>query len=348
MSNGLEHPIGPMGWVVPGVDDPWTKLESERRYQEQAAKHSPAIYQARSAKPFVSTVIEAAWNSFQEQRGRFEGSCDLTLIDEFVFGKSFTWLPQDIGSCVWSNTFRRVFDRMLVEICLRGDPEEFIGRDEFSVNSIAPFCVSYGFARERAKMKGGDGLYCGPMAQSLALDGLVLCSTPKLRELMDKAGATTDKDYPEPRSTRLYRQIGDWAWNAALRPYTSCKVVEVPSVKSIDEHVDLAKALKPMFQCSSIAIKAVKKHKDGFMMHAKNNADRWDHNMGWAGFFIASDGQRIHRLCNTSWLPPNEPNREKYIYNIPEEELDSWYTKKLVDTCAIGEIDGIPSTLPTG
>lgn len=342
MSNGLGYAKGPMGWVVPGYTEINKMLEAEQRYYENLYSQFSESFQSRPAKDF-QPAIKAKWEAFQLSKGREAGSCDLTLIDEFVFGKSFTWLPQDIGSCVWSNTFRRWFERMLVEICLRGDPEEFIGKNEFGPQSLAPFCISYGFARQRANMRGGDGLYCKPMSESLALDGVVLCSTPKLKELMDKAGATSDKDYPEPRSARLYRQIGDWAWNEALKPYADCKVLESPTVTTIDLHRQNALAHKPMYQCSGIAMRKSGTHKDGFAIHTQDPSDSWSHNMGWAGMRVASDGKVYHRLCNTSWLQPNEPDKEKYIYNVPDEEVARWYSRKIIDVSTIGEIAGIES-----
>jgi hypothetical protein len=248
-----------------------------------------------------------------------------------------------VHNCVWSNTFRRWFERMCVEIALLGEPEEYIGKLQFGPQSIAPFCINYGFARQRANMKGGDGLYCKPMSESLVKDGVVFCSTPKLRELMNAAGATRDTDYPEPQSERLYRRIGDWAWNNDLRPYTACRVLESTPVTSIEQHNRNVEQLKPMFQCSMIAIRRIGQHPDGFAIHARDTNNEWAHNMGWAGVRIASDGQRFHRLCNTSWLQDGSTDVEKYIYNIPEKELEEWYRRGRVDTSSIGDIDGVKS-----
>lgn len=342
MSNGLGYDPGKMGWVIPDTHSEQEMLDAEKRYLEKAFQDYPLAYQTRAPREMLP-AIKAKWEKFQADRGRFPGSQDLTLIDEFVFGQSYTWLSQKIGSCVWSNTFRRWFERMCVEICLFGDTEEFIGKTQFGPQSIAPFCINYGFARQRANMKGGDGLYCKPMAESLVKDGVVFCSTPKLKELMNAAGATRDTDYPEPQSERLYRQIGDWAWNDALRPYTACRLLESVPVTSIDEHNSNVEQLKPMFQCSMIAIRRTGTHKDGFPIHGRDPSNQWAHNMGWAGMRIASDGERYHRLCNTSWLQEGSTDVEKYIYNIPEKELEEWYKRGRVDTSSIGDIDGVKS-----
>jgi len=342
MNGTLDHAIGEMGWSIPEAETTQQKLDAEQRYFDRIAEDFPIAFRSRPAKSMMP-VIQEKWEKFLLDKGRFAGSSDLTLIDEFVFGKSFTWLPQDIGSCVWSNSFRRWFERMLVEICLRGDAEEFIGSEEFTPNSLAPFCVSYGFARQRANMRGGDGLYCKPMSESLLKDGVVLCSTPKVAELLRAERANSPQDYPEPRSAALYRKIGNWAWNDALRPYADCRLLESPTVKTTDQHRANEDALKPMFVCSSIAIHKIGKHKDGFDICVQNPRDRWDHNMGFAGRRVASDGRVFHRLCNTSWLQPGTQDKEKFIYDVPAEELDRWYSRKMIDVSTIGEIDGIPS-----
>jgi hypothetical protein len=342
ISSGLGYAPGQMGWVVPEAQNEQQMLDGEKRYYYNAVAENPAPFQSRPARDLPSP-IRAAWDKFQLDKGRFAGSSDLSLIDEFVFKKSLTFLPQDIGSCVWSNTFRRIIERMCVEIALNGDPEEYPGLDEFGIRSIAPFCVSYGFARQRANMRRGDGLYCSPMQESLVKDGLVLCNTPKLKELMDRVGATSERDYPEVRSTSLYRQIGNWAWNDELRPYGDCKLEESPKVKTYEEFCANEDALKPMFVCSMIAIRVKGTHRDGFKYHTRNMGDSWAHNMGIGGRRVTSNGERFHRVDNTSWLQPNEGNRDAYVYWIEAEEVKSWFDRGIVDVGTVGEISGIPS-----
>lgn len=345
MSTGLGYEPGPMGWVVPGTYDEQKMLAAERRYFEMAFNDYPIAYCFRQAKSFLPKVKEK-WDKFQLDRGRFAGSSDLTLIDEFIFGKSLTWLPQDIGSCVWSNTFREIFARQCVEIALRGDAEEYFGQEEFGQKSLAAFCVSYGFARQRANMKGSDGLYCKPMSESLVKDGLVLCNTPKLKELLDAAGATDPTNYPEPRSAGLYRRIGDWHWNEALRPYAASRLLECPDIVTMDDYILAANSLKPAFQCSMIAIRKIGTHPDGFDIHSRDPNRQWAHNMGRMGIRVASDGKQYVRIDNTSWLQSNNSNKEAYIYNVPIEEVAEWHRNKRCDVSAIGEIDGVPSIIP--
>lgn len=268
---------------------------------------------------------------------------------------------------------------MIFEIGLRGDVEEYFGRNEHGAKSIAPHAVTYGFARQIANMRGGDGLYAGAMAKALS-QGMVMCSTPKLQELSKAAGADGPTNFPEPRNPALYRKIGDWAWNDSLRPFLGNPVTELPPCPDFDTHKKLSEAGKPIFQCSGIAIKKVGKHKDGFTIHERDPNNSWAHNMGWMGHFYASDGSLWFRLSNLSWL--NDPNpestdndfeysntlnmwlpkagteddpadplptwtdeEETYTYNIAAEHLDGWYRKGYPDSYGIGEID-MPDSVP--
>lgn len=158
-----------MGWS--GTPD------QESRLLQVAEDQQPARFARRSAKS-VPPAVAQRWDEFQQSKGHGPGSHDLTLIDEFVFGREWHWNPQYIGSCVWSNTFRGYVRRCAYEIALRGDPEEYLGRDEFGPRSIAPYGPwSYGMMRRRAGIRGGDGGLCVPMSESLMLDGVLPCNT---------------------------------------------------------------------------------------------------------------------------------------------------------------------------
>lgn len=359
MSTGTElavgHAVGPMGWGVEN-ETPDEKHTVESTFLERAIADSPMTFEMRQAQE-LKPKVKAAFDKLQKDCGRLgDNSCDMTLLDQLVLGKRLNWFPQDIGSCVWSNTFRQIVLRMFFEIALRGDAEEYFGLDEHGFKSIAPHCVQYGFARQIANMRSGDGLYCSPMAKSLS-QGMVMCSTPKLIELAKLANANDATDFPEPRSAALYRRIGNWAWNDALRPYLANPVTELVPVDSFDKHFALSQAFKPIFQCSMIAIRKVGKHKDGFTIHERDTGNSWAHNMGWAGHFYASDGTLWFRLSNKSWL--NDPNpesapgklptwtdqEETFVYNIAADHLRGWYQRKLVDSMAIGEI-AMPEILP--
>lgn len=344
MSEDLGYAPGPMGWEIQQSNaSAQEKIDQSRRDLEAFRADNPVAYQQREPLQLLP-AIQKKWDEFQVANGRAAGSNDMTLMLRFIFGKDWPFYAQDIGSCVFSNTFRVWIERMCYEICLRGDPEAYIGTTQFGPTSIAPHCVSYGMARQIANMKGGDGLYCSPMIKTL-IDGVVLCSTPKVAELHAAAGASSDDNYPEPRSASLYRRIGDWAWNAALKPYLCCSLKESVDVNTVDDHRKQEEQSKPIMQCSGIAIKKIGVHKDGFDIHGVDPRNSWAHNMGWSGFRLASDGDRFSRLTNKSWTPKGG-DPEKYCYNIPEAEMQKIY-RIGVDSATIGEIDGLPVVYPS-
>lgn len=281
------------------------------------------------------------WRKVREiSTTRFTGK-----VYNFEVNGDNSYVADGIGvhNCVWSNTFRRWVERATAEIGFYGQPEEWIGMEEFGPNSLAPFCVSYGFAREIANMRGGDGLYCSPMQKSLVQDGVVLCSNPKLAELLSSVGAGSTNDFPEVRSTSLYRKIGDWAWNSALRPHATCKLLESPKVTTYEQFLKNEDEFKPMFSCSGLAIKIAGQHPDGFTYHTENTQDSWAHNMGLGGRRVTSKGDIFHRVDNTSWLSPEQPNRDSYVYWIAAKEVKKWFDQGKIDVGTIGEIEGIKS-----
>lgn len=340
------HPseAGPMGFEIPTANATIKEKIYHSKVEQQAfAADNPVVFQQREIRELIPG-LKKKWDEFQISKGRSPGSNDLTLITEFVFGVLWRWLPQDIGSCVFSNTFRPWVDRMCFEICLKGDPEAYIGTQQFSPLSIAPHCVTYGIARQIANMRGSDGLYKAPMIKALT-QGVVLCSTPKLKELQESAGAGSDTNYPEPRSASLYRKIGDWAWNDALRPYLTCALQESVDVTSVEQHRIQENQSKPMMICSGLAYKKIGVHKDGFDIHGIDPANSWAHNMDFSGFRLASDGDRFTRLTTRSWTQSGS-DPEKWCFNISNDELGRIY-KRDVDVASIGEIHGLPIALPS-
>lgn len=322
--------IGPMGWLG-NPDD-------ELRMFEKAAADNPVAYRQRAAKDLPEPMA-AKWREHQASKGYGDDSCDLTVIDELVLGRRFAFEDQFIGSCVVSNTFRQWARRAMYEIALRGDPEEYLGREEFGPKSIAFYApFSYGCMRRRGGLRGGDGGFCAPMSETLMKDGVLPCSTPKLLEILKSLGSDSEKDFPEPRSNKTYRKFGDWKYLDDLLPYTDYRLLESVRLTSVESHLDNSRQGKPAFQCSSIAVKKVGTHKDGFAIHARDPRNSWAHNMGWAGHFTASDGERYYRLSNESW-------DDNLIYNIPENELAEWYRRRNVSTMTIGEID-LPDSAP--
>jgi hypothetical protein len=311
----------------------------ERIGQDRLAADMPYATTLQAATSLLPEILKA-WTDFQKFKGRGEGSLDWTLLDEFVLTKSLAWLPQIIGSCVMSNTFRGWTMRLQYQIALQGQAQEYLGRNEFGSNNYAPYGPwSYGAARKRVNMRGGDGLYCEAMQSSLLKDGVLPCNTPALIELLTKLNRARDKDFPEPQDENLYRQFGDWKYIEELRPYADYVLDDCPSINSVDQ-LDAALAdCKPVFMCSGIAIMKIGSHKDGFSLHGVNPRDSWAHNMCWHGSFIASDGEKIRLLSNESWPGVN-------LYAIPDKQVQ-WIFKNANPTCAaIGNIRGPRSAPP--
>jgi len=328
-----------MGWSTPG-ESPESALSKERDTSAALQQDMPVAFSLREPRTMVPAIVEK-WEAFQLSKGRHPGSCDLTLIEDFAFGRNYAWENQWIGSCVASNTFRGWVKRCIAQIILFGDPQEYLGLDEFGRLSIAPFAPwSYGMGRRRGNMKGGDGSYCSVQGASLLKDGILPCSSPLLVALMKQLGVDTEKNYPEfdKQHNNLYRAFGDWKYLDQLAPDACCRLLDIDDVKTLEDHIEFSKAYKPMFQCSSIAIKKIGNHSDGFAIHAQDHGNSWAHNMGQHGFFIASDGKRYHRLSNESW-------DDELIYNIPDDELNEWYSRSRVQTMTIGQID-LPVSVP--
>lgn len=327
--------ISNLGWAPTEPVD--QALARERVAMDRLQADMPVAFADREATPLVPEIAKK-WDEFQLSKGRHAGSCDMTLLEDFAFGRNFAWLPQGIGSCVISNTFRGWVKRLIFQVILAGQSAEYFGVNEFGPQSIAPYAPwSYGMARKRANMRGGDGLCCEPMGASLLKDGVLPCSSPKLMSLLKSLGMDSDKDFPEPQNNALYRAFGDWKYLDDLAVDACCRLLDTDSVTTLDQHIGYAEAYKPMFQCSGIAIKKIGAHKDGFTIHAQDKGNSWAHNMGWQGHFYASDGRRFSRLSNESW-------GDEIIYNIPDEELEGWYRRGLVSTMTIGEIDARKSS----
>ena len=325
------------GWSQHVDPDERELIDTERRTLADIEASQPDRFQTQVAKEIPAEML-AKWTEFQKNKGRYEGSADWSLLDEFAHGQALVWLPQIIGSCVCSNTLRPWVARLMYQIVLLGDSMEYLGRGEFGPKNYSFYGpYTYGEARKKANMKGSDGLYCAPMAWSL-MQGVVACNEPKLLEILQDAGFARDKDFPEPQSKGLYRAFGNWQYIDRLKPYADFALEESPSVTSADQLWDLLQVGKTAFQCSMEAIHKIGDHPDGFPIHARNPRDRWAHNMSWQGCFIASDGERFFRMSNESW-------GANHIYNRKFDEVDRAFRSGRLTVQAIGQIAG-PSSSP--
>lgn len=333
--------------VPPDAQFGWTdgKMSANEAYsREQAgadrlANNMPVAMRGLLNPQQPIPEMQAKWVEFQKSKGRAEGSHDLSLLDEFVFGVVLAWLPQIIGSCVVSNTFRGWVMRLLYQIALLGMPQEYLGRNEFGPKNLSFYGpYTYGMARRRGNLRGGDGLFGDVMAESLVLDGVLPCTTPALIELCGRNNVGREKDYPEPQSASFYRAWGDWKYIDQFKQYADYSLQEAPIVKSADDVIERSKLGMPCFFCSMIAIRKVGTHKDGFAIHGRDPGNAWAHNMEFLGFFIASDGDVFFRFSNESWGITN-------IYNVPYKEVVDWFRNRQPTSYAIGTINA-PSSAP--
>lgn len=327
-------------------------INTEKKVLGQLEEEQPLRFVASDEDKFMPEML-AKWKRFLKFKGRTENSSDWSLLDEFMGseegfegsftpGKSFNWLPQIIGSCVLSNTFRQWVKRMMIQIILFGQPMEYLGKAEFSSNNLSFYAPwSYGHARKLANMRGGDGLYCGPAVKSL-MSGVVMCNNPALLSILQQEQCASEKDFPEPqggRGSALYRAFGNWKYIDQLEPYKDFELLESPSVKSADQLWNLIQKGYTAFVCSGEAIKKVGIHPDGFAIHARDPSDSWPHNMGVGGCFEASDRDRFFVWDNTSW-------GANHLYYRRFAEVEQSFRAGRLTMQAIGQISGPTSSPP--
>ena len=289
-----------MGWGPAGSTEQETR-RIEGVGLERAMAANPQKFEEKP-ETYLDPTTAATWAEFQKSKGYEEGSCDLSIVEEFYFGRRFHWLPQDSGSCTLSNSFRNFFRRTLWEVLLKGELETLLGSTEYGPTSVAFYApLSYGIARQLAGIRNGDGGICSSTIQSMMM-GVLRCDNPKLNELLKSLNANKEKDFPEPRDVNVYRKFQNWTYNDLLKPFLTDPLEE--SLKVVDiAGLDKASELyKPSICCSMLAIKKGGVH------------NTWAHNMSWCGK-IKWFGRLFYLLSNESW-------QDDLIYPIPAEEVD--------------------------
>lgn len=328
------------------TDGTMTEYEARLKEQREIAELQDDYPVAFHSRPFAlpDNPLFKRWNEFQKEKGRFESGgqiCqDLTLLDEFVIKDNLAWLPQIIGSCVISNTFRAWVARLMFQNAfIKG---EYLGRNEYTPENYSFYCPwSYGMMRRRGGLRRGDGGFCRPMAESLLKDGVLPCDTPALIDLTKSLGVSDPRDYPEPQGSRgksVYRKFGNWSYLDDLKQYADYRLVETPSVRDEDTLWDNLMKGIPCFVCSMEAIRKAGTHPDGFTIHERNPRSSWAHNMCFFGGFFSSDGERWVRESNESW-------GVKVIYNRRLSEVGNSFRRNRLTVQGIGEILG-PSSSP--
>jgi hypothetical protein len=334
--------VGPdlrlFGWA-PGADLQ-SAVNREREGTERLLNDMPVAMKASADYDPLPDLLKQ-WNEFQKSKGRYAGSCDWSILDEFSLGTSLLWLPQKIGSCVVSNTLRGWVIRLMYQIVILGLPFEYLGRNEFGSTNYSFYApYTYGSARRRGGMSGSDGLYADVMAESLIKDGVLSCNTPVLLDLLKQTGNNSNNDFPEPQNDSFYRQWGDWKYLDTVKQYADYALEECIPCTNAEQLMTNLKNCKTTFNCSMLAIAIAGTHKDGFTMHKRDPNNQWAHNMCFHGFFAASDGEIFFRFSNESWGP-------NYIYNIPFREVEDWFKNRNVTAYSMGMIRGPKSSPPT-
>ena len=322
----------------------WLPNDEQRSLDALEEKHEQVFVMKVQAVPNAFDLRLKQFNEFQKSKGRFDGSCDWGLIDEWIFGDPLSWLRQIIGSCVASNTHRQWVMRALYQTAFFGGTFHDGDRDEFGPNNLSFYAPwSYGMMRRYGRLTGrGDGGFCAPMAKTLIEDGVLPCDTPELTTLLQSRNATDRRDYPEPQDSRLYRDFGDnkRGYLDKFKGKTKYRLQESPRARNADTVIEGLKQGKTAFMCSGIAIRKVGTHRDGFAIHARNPRDNWYHNMGIEGFFYASDGEQFVVINNESWGPNTK-------YYVRLEEFADWFDLGSPPNIQlIGQIDLPRSEIP--
>lgn len=293
----VDNPQGwdKLGW---GLKQSVNRGEFDTRLMEKAQDERPALFMPRERKT-MDPEMEVKWLKFLADKGYDEGSADLSLIEEFVYGQNWHWLPQKTGSCTISNSFRGNVRRILAEIILFGQAEEPLGSTEFGTTSAAYYApLSYGLARQKANIRSGDGGWCEPTIWSLE-QGVIPCNNGQLNEILHRLNADRETDLPEPQDNNVYRRFQNWTYNDQLKPFLVYPLVESVSVKDVDTLDEQMKEYKPVIMCSMIAIRKVGDH-DGLAVYAQDPRNQWAHNMCWMGRIVWK-GKTYMLLSNESW-----------------------------------------------
>jgi hypothetical protein len=312
-----------------------TEREDSKRYRdatllEMAMNRRPALFQPQPVREFEPGPMNA-FLELHKQKGYEDGSCDLSLIDEFYWGRRFHWLPQDTGSCTISNTFRCWVRRALFETLMRGQLENNLGKQEYGRDTVSFYApLSYGIARQKGNLRRGDGGFCSTTIDSL-MEGVLDCNNGRLSEILNNLRADSERDYPEPRSTAVYRNFQNWTYNEELKPFLTSPLVESIKVTSAATLDDQLKQFKPAIMCSMLAVKRGGDHQ-GLSYFVADTRNQWAHNMCWCGR-VVWHGRTFFLLSNESW-------RDDLIYPIPAEHVDEViFPRYRPEVMTLGEID---------
>ncbi len=305
---------GPMGW---GVDD--SRVDTEKRLAGELEERSPGLLMRRAPKePLDNELIQKVRDGMAADG--MTGGMHLRYIEPIVFGVFLIYLRQLIGSCVASTAFRLGVIRMLWESFALGDAEEIFGTKLIGTNNVAPFApYHYRSGRMLGGLNGGDGSFCSSQVEGLQKYGFLPCDTP---------GLVSDA-FPEPQSTRTYRQMGNS--NSFLEKFAPFGRKHLLNESEPVRDAESAKTLvtehfKPLAICSMLAFKPSHTHPtwklaDGtpVVIYQRDRSTSWAHSMSIVGI-VEVDGKWFVIVLN-SW---GNAHRNGDWFAIPLETFDVW------------------------
>ena len=317
IDNSISSP-GKMGWGLP------TQLESQRYDAEKRLFNS--VMEANQdvftpkAEPDYNEKRFKIVRDLMEADG-IEDGFSTNHVEAAVFGTYLDWLAQIIGSCVGSGGGRIWTQRVLTELFLLNEPEAPFGKNITGPNNVCQFIpYSYRGGRRRGGLNGGDGSFCGVHLESFMKDGALTCSAP---------GIETDA-FPEPQSSRTYRQMGNSNnFMEQFRPIAE-QYVMTESVKITDADQGLevmTKKFQPFMICSMWAFEPAEKHPtwklaDGtpVYIYRRNRRTSWAHNMSIVAFLKVSG--KWYVMVKNSWGMKAHRNGDWFV--IPIEVYAEW------------------------
>ena len=329
---------GPQGWgeEFQRIED---KFLQEQRSLDTAMSKNPELFQRREARD-VNDANFALITELLKANGIEEGFW-FSAIEKVVFGDFLAWLAQIIGSCVASGGMRATARRMLVEVFLLNDPEQLFGTKLVGPLNVAHFApYSYRAGRKRAGINSGDGSYCSVHIEGMMEDGMLPCSTP---------GLVADA-YPEPQSSRLYRQWGNSnsLMNQFLDEARRFLLKESEKVTSHSQSKQLIREhYKPHMVCSGWAFKPDYVHPEWRIegepvwIYTRDRRNSWAHNMTIDGDVTIFTGEEFTFVDN-SWGQRAHKNGSWFV--IKADEHDTWCRDS--QQMSIGDIDMVDNPPP--
>lgn len=317
-----------MGWGEKDETDS-ARLENEQKVTDAAIARCPSQFVARAEKKFQPEFHHKI-SQLMKRYSYEEGSTDLCLVDEIVYGQRVKYRQQKTGSCTISNAFRCWRRRADLEVVGYGQLEDGLGKKEWTPDTGAFYApLSYGIAREIGGLRRGDGGFCGSTIESL-MGGVLDCNDPDLLTILKQLGSAENGDFPEPISNSTYRTFQNWTYNDRLKSNRIAPLIESERVTDVQRLAQLLGEWKPCLMCSMLAVK-FDKRVDGMATYTIDRSDRWAHAMCWCGR-IKFGGKAYLLLSNESW--PNQP-----VYPIEISIVEEIFRIYRPEILSMGEID---------